>query len=277
MNASGSRPLPRFRRPVRARRLALAALTAAALAPLTAPAAGAQSEGATFMLRVTEIETGRPLPGARVEVLRRGLRGVTGADGWVHIAGIPSGTQVVEVRHMGYAPERLTLEFTRIISVKGNVVMRPDALTLDAVEVVAERTNPYLQSAGFYQRRRASRGAFLTRVEIMERAASDGSFSGLLRTVPGLSLRTARTGYALASRRDTPYGSSCLTRVFLNGAVVIHNRMAELDAMVTPQELEGLEWYAGPSTTPSQFNLAGSVGEEGSACGTLVLWTRTGR
>jgi hypothetical protein len=228
------------------------------------------------MLRVTESETGRPLHGARVEVLRRGLWGVTGPDGWVHLTGVPTETQVVEVRHLGYATERLTLDFTRVISVKGNVAMRPDALTLDAVEVVAERTNAYLQSTGFYRRRRASRGAFFTRSEIEARTSHGESVSQMLRRVPSLSMRSSRVGYALASRRDSPYASSCLARVFLNGAVVSVSGMGNLDTIVALRDLEGLEWYAGPSTTPSQFNLVGPTGEESSACGTLLLWTRVG-
>jgi hypothetical protein len=284
MNASSTpssyhatRRAPCAKRPPRAARAACAAFLAAALTAAVAPDARAQDEGATFMLRVTESETGRPLHGARVEVLRRGLRGFTGPDGWVRITGVPTEAHVVEVRHLGYAAERLTLDFTRVISVKGNVALRPDALTLDAVEVVAERTSAYLQSMGFYHRRRASRGSFLTRSEILERVANDAPVSQVLRRVPGLSLRNARSGFSLASRRDTPYSSSCLTRVFLNGAVVGGNGMDNLDSLIAVRDLEALEWYAGPSTTPPQFNLAGSTEAEGSACGTLVLWTRVGR
>jgi hypothetical protein len=253
----------------------MAALLGAGLASSISVPLAAQADGAAFLLRVTEAETGQPLAGARVEVLRRELRGVTGLDGWVRITGVPEGIHLVEVRLMGFVTERMTLDFTRVISVKGHVSLHPQALTLGAVEVVAERIDPALQANGFYQRRRSSGGTFLTRSEISARAPG-GRLSSLLASLPGFSMRASGTrGYALASRRYPPGIGGCATRVFVDGVPRPGAGASHLDGIVPLRELEALEWYAGPATTPPEFNYAGPAGADGSACGTLVLWTRS--
>jgi hypothetical protein len=271
--------LPASRPRLRAPRAA-GILSALLLTSLPLPRPAEAQSGATFLLRVTEAETGRPLEGARVEILRRRLSGVTGPDGWVRIAGVPPGIHAVEVHHLGFVPERLTKDFTRVITVKGQVDLLPRPLELEALEVVAERQNQWLQATGFYERRRSSGGTFLTRTEIVARARGRASVASVLESLPGFSLQSVDRGYTFASRRYSPVGrSGCFTRVFVNGAVVEgggSGGRGGLMALVSLPELEAIEWYAGPSMLPPQFHAVGPYGGDGSSCGALVLWTRSG-
>jgi hypothetical protein len=57
----------------------------------------------------------------------------------------------------------------------------------------------------------------------------------------------------------------CVPQYWLDG---VRAEGVEIDDF-PPREIEGIEVYQGPSTTPAQFS-QGSI----SKCGAIVLWTR---
>ena len=65
------------------------------------PLAGQQTTG-TIRGRVTDSTTQQPLSGATITVGNRGV--LTQADGHYLITGVPSGTDSVRARMLGYAP-----------------------------------------------------------------------------------------------------------------------------------------------------------------------------
>ena len=71
-------------------------------------------------------------------------------------------------------------------------------------------------------------------------------------------------------RGDT---SPCTPAIFLDGKQLVYWTLADLNSLVQPEELVGMEVYT-PSMTPPEFRT--KVG-----CGTIVVWThapeRTGR
>ena len=65
-------------------------------------------------------------------------------------------------------------------------------------------------------------------------------------------------------RASHTIGGPCAARVFVNGLNVDHV------PRMHPDNIEAIEVYRGPAEVPPQF------GGAQSACGVIVLWTRTG-
>jgi iron complex outermembrane receptor protein len=94
--------------------------------------------------RVTDSLTARPLPGARIEVLRRdsatAARGLTGNGGGFRISGIPAGTYTVRVALIGYQPRRVAeLHIPPDTEATLFVALKPLGTTLNPVVVSVSR------------------------------------------------------------------------------------------------------------------------------------------
>jgi hypothetical protein len=66
---------------------------------------------------------------------------------------------------------------------------------------------------------------------------------------------------------------SCSPAIFLDGIYMSQLNAEEIDTWVRPNEIAGIEIYAG-TFMPAQFarGLAG-VGRDGASCGSVVIWT----
>jgi len=122
----------------------------------------------------------RPVPEAQVRVLD--AVGVTRTDsaGRFTLANLPAGTQVLEVRQVGYLLTQNAVELRSGRSVEASVTMAR-IVSLDSIRVVARRSL-YKE---FESRRRTSRGfgRFLDEQDIEKRTVYQ--VSDLLRTLPG--------------------------------------------------------------------------------------------
>ena len=123
----------------------------------------------------------------------------------------------------------------------------------------------------FYERRERGSGDFFTRLEIEERNPVE--FTDLLRRVPGVVL--TQNGFSVQIRfsramRGLGGGGGCSSPlIYLDGAFIGGaGDYVNLDNLVRPDQVEGIEVYKGPSQVPPQFNMTGS------ACGVIVIWTR---
>lgn len=248
------------------------------------PAAGQRT--ATLTLQVVSHETQEPLVGAQVRVLVRSLGGVADATGTARITGIPAGSHVVEVRHIGYATERMVVSFQAGENVEGEVELVTEPISLDPVEVRGQRLNPALAATGFYERQKYYGATYLDRTRIEALAGTAIRTSALMEKLPGVRLvRSPKgMGYAVHSIRG-----SCAAQVWVDGVPVSPEGTGvrsgrsmtmrwsgpNLDDLLTLNMLEAVEWYHGPATTPPEFNLTGNRAASG-VCGTLVIWTRRG-
>lgn len=139
--------------------LAALAFPGARLAP--APAQVQSSTGA-IEGRVIDATASIPLAGAEVVVLGSAISQTTDASGRFLLAGVPSGTHVVEARMSGYAPRQETVtvvagQTARVDFVLGPVAVRMDSLLVTGtpnvqarmlrVEAEALRISPF--SPGF--------------------------------------------------------------------------------------------------------------------------------
>ncbi len=187
-----------------------------------------------------------------------------------------AGAFVLEAHALGYAAvtsSRLEVAYGELVE----VVLRlaADAVPLEPL-VVKARSHPpnqYLENAGFYARRRAGVGTFLTRAEIMRGHPEE--LSDVLRQIPGLVGTPAglpgRRAWSLNSRT----GMRCQPVLVLDGLATLtggqqplRSRDTPLDDAVSPRDIEGLEVYLGPAGVPVNFNVSNS------SCGAIVVWTR---
>jgi hypothetical protein len=172
---------------------------------------------------------------------------------------VPRGKHEVSVRKLGYQPATTTA-VVGDMSYQYDIVMTTQVAVLADVDVTATQ-RLRLGIEDFYRRRaRGNGGIFFTRAEIAARNAH--RTVDVLRNSAGLTIVRTRNGNGVrfTGKRQ------CTPSLWLDGQEV---RDMEVDN-IPVTDIEAMELYAGPSTTPMQF----SHGWAGIDCGAIVIWTR---
>lgn len=231
-------------------------LLAAAAGPVTG-----QARSGVIVGVVTSLPSRQPLVGASVEIAETKLGSRTDSAGNFRIENLAAGNATVKVRAIGYEP------LTATASIADESTVRLDFEFRKVVElppVTAE--GPTLRAGdarlrGFYERRAAGFGRFVTREDIEKRDPGDSR--DLLRGMPGV--RVVGNRIQMASGMSSP---NCRVQYFLDG---IHILAPAADFLVQfrPRDLEGLEVYRGAAEAPVAFSRGGAE------CGVIAIWTRT--
>ncbi|MEO6526275.1 MAG: carboxypeptidase-like regulatory domain-containing protein [Gemmatimonadaceae bacterium] len=199
---------------------------------------------------------GLPLPNVQVRVRDARSTAVTDSSGRFVLANLPSGTQLVVVRHLGYALTELPVELRTDRSVAHDVKLTRAAI-LDSVRVVAARST----YAEFEHNRRINTlGKFIAQGEIMRRDPKETA--DLMATLGGFKI----------------VGRGAQAKVFVQGASVAQPLCREanivingLDGMsindVAPRDIAGIEAYRDAVSAPSNV-------VHKSDCGLIVIWLR---
>ena len=237
------------------------ALAAGALVGIAAES-DAQAPRALFGL--VKDSLGHAIAGA--EVRSRGNVVVAFSDdsGRFHVAAMPVGARGVFVRRLGFAPSRVPITPSAGTTDSVRVTLRAIPAYLPAVEVVDPHDSLSRKVlAEFWARRARGFGKFVTRDEIEEKGAS--RFVDIVRAVSSVTVQNYRgrpeirfRGGGLASTRDCP------PQYWLDGMPLQNGSADEF----TPDNVEAIELYASPATTPPQFNTRNAT------CGTVVVWSR---
>lgn len=216
---------------------------------------------ATLVGRVVNA-AGSPVKGARIDVQGTAAAALTSESGEFAISGLPSGTQVLVARQLGFAPVEMNVELSARAPYRVNVLMKDPARVLQPMVVKAEREQG-LDRVGFNRRMKAGMGQYLTTEQIEQR--NPVYLSDLFRTMPGLRVNTTNGAPQVESTRG--YGS-CVN-YYLDGSPWQSLYAGDLDQLVPPTEIAAVEVYNG-STTPAEFQQPGQSG-----CTAVVMWTRT--
>lgn len=211
---------------------------------------------------------GRPLEGAYVGVVD-GPFTQTNARGEWTIRNAPTGTRQLQVRAVGFYPDRHAVDV-----IEGGP---PDLTTLSTMKAVLDTvriTTSRLtrQARGFEERRRTGLGRYITQEDVVRRQPI--VTSDLFRSIGGIRIeRSANPAEGTSLLMRGTFEESCSPAVFLDGVYMSQLNAEEIDTWVRPNEIAGIEIYAG-TYMPAQFarGLAG-VGRNGSACGSVVIWT----
>jgi hypothetical protein len=205
---------------------------------------------------------GQPIANARVELQNTGAATKTRANGDFTLDSLPSGTQTLEVRQLGFSPTEVAVELSQNAPQNVTVKMSDYVPVLSAMRVTAQRERG-LSDVGFSDRKRSGMGYYLDSDQLKMRQTTQ--FSDMLRTVPGIRVQPAGDGTNVITSSRDPTGG-CVT-FYVDGSPWQQMTPGDLDTYVRPEEVAALEVYNG-STTPPQFQQPGQSG-----CTTVVIWT----
>lgn len=250
------------------RRPSLAPAVALALALATWP--GSSAEAQTLKGRVLDGISQRPIENVTVSLVHPDGTVLTettaGEDGSFSMEVPGAGDYFVRAERTRYH----TLwdgvfEFQEEGLLEVSLFLRPRPVEVEGLEVEVERTaqkRRRLRSQGFYERAAAGFGRFIGPEKLEERQYF--FFSDILRGIPGII-------YTGDSVRFRGYGlePTCAPNIYIDGARTFAD--APIEALVQPEDVVGVEVYRRVAETPMQWG-----GLNGS-CGSLVIWTKTGR
>lgn len=209
---------------------------------------------------VIAAETGAPLSGAQVAI-PNGPQTRTNVRGEWALGEVPAGTRVLEVRAVGFYPARQTVDVVDDAA-PVRVEMQTFTAVLNTVKVTASYDR-FRRTEEFKERARSGQGRYLTADDIAKRqlvVASD-----IFRNMSGVYL----DGHNIEDRvkmRDIT-GDRCAPTFYLNGSRIDSLTVSEIDIMVRPREIAGIETYM-PGTVPLQFQ------PPMTGCGSILIWTK---
>ena len=252
---------------------------------------------------VVDSALGQPIVGAQVGLPDLNRATVTDSTGDFRIDSVPAGAYRLVVRHVGFRVVEMRIT---VVSndIDRRIILGRSATVLESVFVKAPSSSGI---KSFDENKRVGLGHFLTRADLAKLGAATFSevlsnISGV-----GILRGTGDQGW-IHSRRMTPsscppvtsYGPParppqavaclqgqgvyvpardehdrgvqpvCYAQVYLDNVLMNPARPTEPFDVNTLklEQLEAVEFYAGPSQTPSKYSGLDS------RCGVLVLWTR---
>lgn len=227
--------------------------------------------GAQGTLRGVVIDSASREPVASADVSIISLHMVARADdhGRFSLTKLPAGPVELSVRRLGYQPQRETILLTGGNALGGGVdsvlvalVAQPEVLSAIAVSSSERRRREWVED--FYVRRARGVGVFVTREDLEARNARVPTD---VLNLPGVSVLHTRYGTTVRFAGTSSTRRDCAPNLWLDG-----QRAANLELDDIPvNDIEGIELYHGPSTTPAQFWQGGL---SNTACGTIVVWSR---
>jgi TonB family protein len=168
----------------------------------------------------------------------------------------------LRIRRLGYTPATQLLQFAKGTEPELQIVLTAAPGYLPSVEVREPRQVFDARLRGFRERSTKGVGHFITRAKLDQ--LKSYRFSDMIRTVPGVSLRTLRGGGTSVILR----GALCPPLVFVDGSPASAG-VVDLD-MFDLSTVEGVEIYPGLSSVPAEF----VTGRGGERCGVIAIWSR---
>ena len=206
---------------------------------------------------------GAPVANARVGLMGSSAATLTKANGDFALDSLPSGTQALIVRQLGYRPTEVPVELSLMRPARVTVHLGAYVPELSPVEVVSQREEG-LQKVGFLDRKRTGAGGYFLGPEQLERRIAT-KFTDVLRSTPGIRVSEQNGQATLSATRSNTGG--CVT-MWVDGAQWQQLDAGDLDTFIRPEEVAAIEVYGGVSV-PSQFTTPGQN------CTTVVVWTKS--
>lgn len=200
----------------------------------------------------------RPVANAQVMVMN-GPQTRTNERGEFNLTNAPEGTRMLEVRALGYYPDRRHVNI-----VEGAAPVRIALPTLKAVlDTVKIRASRLALDEGFTRRKRIGLGKFIGPEDIMK--ASPVNTTDLFRRVPGVRVDCDTCGVLMRGAFDQ--SGYCNAAVFIDGQYMSFLTTEDIDTAVPPNRVAGIEVYSG-AFVPAEFQV-GLLG-----CGSIAIWTK---
>jgi hypothetical protein len=216
---------------------------------------------------------GKPAAGARVLLLGTDRRTVAGDDGRFALDKLPSGTYSVEARALGFEPHRVAVDLTSRRPGDVEIGLRGRITTLETVHVMGRTSRATEARLTFFERQtRSGSGAFLSAADLAKTHPVD--VTDALRRLPSVEIVLRTPGPADATsgpKKVYLHGGAahglCRPDVYIDGAI-IYDGASDLDALVRPDEIVGVELYRNGTGAPAEFATTRT-----RDCGVLLVWT----
>lgn len=217
----------------------------------------------TYRLSGVVLDSARaPVLEAEVTLIEAGVvrrRVVTDSAGRFALGELTAGPIALRVRRLGYRQQTLDVQpgaGGQSASVEIILAVVPAEL-----EGIVVNTSPPERLREFYERREQRHGfaRFLEYAEISRRAPRNPS--DLFRSVPGITIRAASGG------GNTIRVRGCQPMVWVDGQRIPG---AELDEVVQPSDIGGIEFYPSSAGIPAQY-----MDPSNRLCGLILVWTRS--
>jgi len=220
---------------------------------------GSTNKGTGVLRGSVKSVTGQTISSARVVLWGASGNGTNTSNGQYSLDGLPTGTQMVEARAIGYQPMRVVVDVPATEGATADIILEAIVATVDTVRVRGDRVSN--QMAEFEKRRRAGFGTFIDENQLNSR--SPIFMADIFRTLPGVTIATGQSPQGRVLMRAS--GGTCAPAVFLNG-MNVQVPDGNLDAIMNSQEVMAVEVYSRTSNVPAQF-------DSRNGCGSIVVWT----
>jgi len=215
---------------------------------------------------VTSAENNRPIPTAQVRIVDGPAVRVDDRGEWA-IGNAPSGTRVLEIRAVGFYPDRRAVDVISGVSPL-RIALNTFKAVLDTVRIIA-KIEPDRLMSGFDERKRSGMGRYYTSADFAKRGMIETS--DLFKNVPGMWIENSDTGKVVLMRSAfaSMYNRDgrCQPSVYLDGMQLFEASLDEIDFYAPLKRVRAIEVY-NESTVPPQFS-RGLTG-----CGSIVIWSK---
>jgi hypothetical protein len=203
--------------------------------------------------RVTDLETGRPLPSVSIAILPEGSGQLSDDEGRFRFPLVPPGPHLLRVEALGYQPREDSVNVAEGVTLDLGIPLSPAPLAL--AEITVTLRSRFLESTGFFRRKEANyNGRQWTATEL---AAIDPMFlEDVITTLPAVRQGRSRTGQKVYQGRR-----GCRMQVYIDDVGMDGFDLNQLE----PRLVEALEVYHG--------NLAEMPPGYGS-CGVIFVWLK---
>jgi hypothetical protein len=219
---------------------------------------------------VVRDSSGAPLSGVQLMLPDAGVSAATDSAGRFAITSLPSGTQPLEVAHVGFAPVHMSVDLaggrTETISIK----LAEPIPVLAKVNVEAQHRLAKIDA--FNQRRLTGQGQYFTANAVSKMGATQ--LSDVFRRAHSLRVvrvnpndSTTEAGIVSARGQNSLQFTNtgfCFPAVFIDG-VLVKDGARVINDFMDPSEVAGIEVY-GDATGPLEYRSGN--------CGTVLIWTR---
>lgn len=243
--------------------LSLVVLTSFVVTVALLPTRGLSQNVCSLVITVADTR-GRPVRGAELRLVGASRFSTTDERGTHTFENLPALEHLVDVRGIGYAPQRVAVVCSSSVTV-ATLTLVASPVTLDTVRVTAK---PNKDPTGFRERMLHRKGGyFLTDSAIAKARAS--RMTDLLTTVPGVGLRRGRVGWIveLSGRGAKRIDEKPCPVVFYLDGMPFETSSEGIDTDIPVNQIVAAEVYS-VATVPARFSPLGAN------CGVILLWTR---
>ncbi len=261
-----------------------------------APAAAGRDSSAVLRGRILNRADGSPLAGADVWVASADRHATTDSTGAYRLPGLRLGTQLLEVRHVGFATERDTVQLSGAHENVRTYALETQSGQLDTVHTVAQNgkyRSPRLQQ--FEERMQAKQGGYFIDDTTFRKVEGQSLPNVIAAHMPGIMVQNRSSTQVLTSTRKScaglalikdpsdqtpdchgnPRAADCYVAIYIDGVLNFNSQMGraggappDLAKLIPVSELAGAEFYADGASAP------GGMHSNDDGCGSLYLWTR---